>query len=217
MPSCEPVRCNRFTDPEAVGHQEEDLRNGPFINSYGKRRRRETAAESDRSVEESAEKYAVEEAQLAFQNVFEEEVEEAMQDGLRDAFHLAVHSLFGKRKRRSADGEETTAVQPEIHQEKNLLLVQSIRISDRFGPERRESTDEGQEDLAASCMDTKGLAFGSAAFLLAQVALMVAWVFLRRGRGGKKEEDKTPPMQVVPPREVLYHSEAPWVGKRQRF
>ncbi|XP_071452023.1 uncharacterized protein [Hetaerina americana] len=147
MPSCEPVRCNRFSDPEAIGHPEDDLRNGPFINSYGKRRRRSV----------------------------------------------------------------------EVKSEKNLLLVQSIRISDRFGPERREGTDEAEDNIVASCMDTKGLAFGSAAFLLAQVALMVAWVFLRRGRVGKKDEEKMAPAQVVPPREVLYHSEAPWVGKRQRF
>ncbi|XP_046397609.1 uncharacterized protein LOC124164362 [Ischnura elegans] len=219
MPSCEPVRCSRLAESETVGQSEDELRNGPFIESYGKRRRRrrEVEDDDDKGVDvESAEKYAVEEAQLAFQNVFEEEVEEAMQDGLTEAFHLAVHSLFGKRRRRSTD-KETTAIEPEIHQEKNLLLVQSIRISDRFGPERRESVEDGQDDLAASCMDTKGLAFGSAAFLLAQVALMVAWVFLRRGRGGKKDEEKMSPVQMAPPREVLYHNEAPWVGKRQRF
>ncbi|KAG8240033.1 hypothetical protein J437_LFUL019595 [Ladona fulva] len=206
MPSCEPVRCQRFNDPQTLGVPDDDLRNGAFINSYGRKRRRRAVenALNERSVDESAEKYTAEQAQIGFQEVFEEEVEEAMQDGLTDAFHLAIHSIFGKRRKRAAE--------ESYKREENLLLVQSIRISDKFGPERHESTEVGAE--VASCIDPKGLAFGSAAFVIAQIAIMIIWAFIRRSKD-KKEEQKM--NMQAPPREVLFHGEAVWGMKRQRF
>jgi len=95
---------------------------------------------------------------------------------------------FGRR-RRSLDRQRRAASTEE------LLVVQSIRISDKQAARRSEPArpslagPEVEATADGYCVNTMGLLVGGALFLLAQLALVAAWLFgCQRRRRSKLDE-----------------------------
>ncbi|XP_043232615.1 uncharacterized protein LOC122386931 [Amphibalanus amphitrite] len=95
------------------------------------------------------------------------------------------------RRRRSLDRVRRDASEEE------LLVVQTIRIDDKYAARRRTAAEErpsldGPRVEAAAdgfCVNTMGLVVGSALFLLAQLAIIAAWMYgCQRRRRSKLEE-----------------------------
>ncbi|BES92750.1 Hypothetical protein NTJ_05559 [Nesidiocoris tenuis] len=93
---------------------------------------------------------------------------------------------FGRRRRRRSAG--TTSVSTSGSDPKqDLLLVQSIQITDKFGFNKRNGTQfeepstlfmDVSEGQSGFCLNLAGLIISSVVFLAVQMSVIVAWVFV---------------------------------------
>ncbi|CAG9817948.1 unnamed protein product [Phaedon cochleariae] len=89
---------------------------------------------------------------------------------------------FGKRRRRRSTNPN-----------EDLLLVQSIQITDKFGFNGENNRTESEAVFIpanAPCVNVAGLVVAAAVFLSAQLVVIAAWTFIwqRRRLGGKIED-----------------------------
>lgn len=89
---------------------------------------------------------------------------------------------YGKRRRRRSTGTELRD---------DLLLVQSIQITDKFGFEHAKNNNTSlatetvfmQSDLANGlCVNMAGMIVAGTVFLAAQLAVIAAWTFIWQRR-----------------------------------
>lgn len=102
---------------------------------------------------------------------------------------------YGKRRRRRA----TTSVSNELRDD--LLLVQSIQITDKFNFEQApknnktslatESVFMQSESVNGFCVNMAGIIVAGTVFLAAQLAVIAAWTFIwqRRRMNMKHHQD----------------------------
>lgn len=89
---------------------------------------------------------------------------------------------YGKRRRRRSTSSSTNP-------NDDLLLVQTIQITDKFGFERdgNKTTTLGREamflpDSQGFCVNMAGLIVAATVFLAAQLAIIAAWTFVWQRR-----------------------------------
>lgn len=103
---------------------------------------------------------------------------------------------YGKRRRRAA----TTSISNELRDD--LLLVQSIQITDKFGFERAKNQSNKNamatetvfmqtESANGICVNMAGMIVAGTVFLAAQLAIIAAWTFIwqRRRMNMKHHQD----------------------------
>jgi len=111
---------------------------------------------------------------------------------------------FGRRRRRRNAG--TTSLTSSTDPKQDLLLVQSIQITDKFGFNKRNGTQfeepstmfmASSESQNGFCLNLAGLIISSVVFLAVQMSIIVAWVFVwSRKRQSKLYHDSTSSISV---------------------
>jgi hypothetical protein len=93
---------------------------------------------------------------------------------------------FGRRRRRRSNQENA------ISNHDDLLVVQSIHISDTFEFDRQtanktlfNSSTEKTEILSGMCNNMAGFLLAGAVFLILQLVLLISYVLIRYRRNGK--------------------------------
>lgn len=114
----------------------------------------------------------------------------------------SVNSFGRRRRRRNADTSLANSNDPK----QDLLLVQSIQITDKFGFNKRNGSqfEEPSTIFMASsdaqngfCLNLAGLIISSVVFLAVQMSVIVAWVFVwSKKRQSKFFHDSTSSISV---------------------
>lgn len=86
---------------------------------------------------------------------------------------------YGKRRRRRSTSDSND----------DMILVQSIQITDKFGFERENTTKSIENDAiyitsneSSYCVNMAGLIVAAAVFLAAQLAVIAAWTYIWQKR-----------------------------------
>ncbi|XP_039948595.1 uncharacterized protein LOC120766915 [Bactrocera tryoni] len=163
MPTCEPVQCNQAD----IGGELKSM------SSYGRRRRALNGTAFEGAV------YTSHELQ---QQLLEQQHQQL----------ISRQRLLRLRSKRAAVASTSTS-QPS---QEDMLLVQSIQITDKFGFDKQRqqkhtktlSSDDNEKTLIGGnaelgyCVNAIGLILALTVFLLAQLAIIAVWTYLRQRR-----------------------------------